>query len=289
MIDKQVQYNDRRTSAESYLAETVDALKSRFKDHQGQFTKPAIRTKLRSLLDDKWLTYFEQLYLEDARTDDLSKLASSSTTPQQVDTYWSAKVETARERLTKSGVGRESSSNIANTLRSLVDSLFVGEPFTFHPDATERIVDFSRAILRERQGVTAEQVENSIKPYKYEVEVDDREWAAGRERAEVLLETEIKRSQSELTRLGARVGGQRSLKALMRHVEELQRWEDDQRKKRVLRKISGTADSEPPTDDGPVFDAYKYSAAQRIDGEYGVTMLKSLMGQATTLFASPAN
>ncbi|KAK4684136.1 hypothetical protein P7C73_g6065, partial [Tremellales sp. Uapishka_1] len=187
-----VQYNDRRITAESYVAETVDALKAKFKEYTGQFTKPAIRSKLKFMLDEKLMNILEQLYWNDARTPDLVKLADNkAVTPDSLDPFWKYKLETASSLLTKSGVGRDSTALVADGLRGLIDSIATGEPFTYHPSAAERIVEFSRAILRERMGLTADQVENCIKPFKYEVEVDKREWELGRLEAEDKFAAEV--------------------------------------------------------------------------------------------------
>ena len=62
--------------AESYVAETVDALKARFKDFTTQFRKPQIRAKLKEMLDEKVMDVLEQLYWQDKRTLELSSLAA---------------------------------------------------------------------------------------------------------------------------------------------------------------------------------------------------------------------
>ena len=269
-LTKQVQYNDRRITAESYVAETVDALKAKFKEYTSQFTKPAVRTKLKGMLDDRLMDILEQLYWNDPRTPELGKLAESrNLTPEELDNYWKYKLETASSLLTKSGVGRDSTNLVADGLRGLIDNIATGEPFTFHPAAAERIVDFSHAILRERMGLTADQVENCIKPYKYEVEVDDREWALGRERAEQKFGEEIVRCESKLAEIRGRVGGGRRLGGLVKHVDELEKWEEERRRKRIaslgLKKEDGQEVDQGEEKASPV-DAYKYSSAQIIDG-----------------------
>ncbi len=263
---RQVQYNDRRITAESYVAETVDALKARFKEYTAQFTKPAVRTKLKSMLDDKLMDILEQLYWNDPRTLEFGKLADDrKMTTELLDPYWKYKLETASSLLTKSGVGRDSTALVADGLRGLIDSIATGEPFTFHPSAAERIVEFSHAILRQRMGLTADQVENCIKPYKYEVEMEDREWAVGREKAEIKFGEEMVRCDSKLAEIRSRVGGGRRLNGLMRHVGDLEKWEEERRRRRV---VAPTFDGEEIKEDGgPVLDAYKYSPAQIIDGE----------------------
>lgn len=266
----EVQYNDRRITAESYVAEAVDALKAKFKDYTTQFTKPAVRSKLKHMLDDRLMDILEQLYWNDPRTPELAKLAEDrKLTPEELDSYWKYKLETASSLLTKSGVGRDSTNLVADGLRGLIDNIAQAEPFTFHPDATTRIVDFSHAILRERMGMTADQVENCIKPYKYEVEMDEREWALGRERAEEKFGEEMGRAESKLGEIRKRVGGGRKLNSLIRHVEELEKWEEENRRRRVASMGKVVPEEESGAEghvDTPL-DAYKYSPAQVVDGE----------------------
>jgi hypothetical protein len=88
-----VQYNDRRITAESYVAETVDTLKSRFKDFTTQFRKPQVREKLKMMLDEKVMDVLEQLYWLDKRTPELGALAADSKVkPQDVEPYWRHKL-----------------------------------------------------------------------------------------------------------------------------------------------------------------------------------------------------
>lgn len=266
-----MQYNDQRITAESYVAETTDALKARFKEFTKQFNKPAVRSKLTAMLDEKVMDILEQLYFNDeARAVELSKLGEDRrlASEDDLEPYWKYKLETASSLLTKSGVGRDSTGLVADGLRGLIDSIATGEPFSFHPSASERIVDFSHALLRDRMGLTADQVENCIKPYKYEVEVDDREWENGRARADRKFQDEMVLCDAKLGEIRQRLGGSRRLSALVKHVDELEKWTAKNR----LRNAGG----EETDADAPVVDAYKYSPAQLIDGRHALLLQNRL-------------
>ncbi|KAG6374326.1 P-loop containing nucleoside triphosphate hydrolase protein [Boletus reticuloceps] len=203
-----VQYNDRRITAESYVAETVDALKARFKDLSVQFRKPEVRAKLKAMLDDKVMDVLEQLYWLDKRAPELGALGvDPKLKPGDVDAYWRHKLEAASSLLTKSGIGRDSTLLVADGLRALIDSITVGEPFNHHPRAAERLVQFSHMILRDRIGLTSDQVENCIKPFKYEVDVDEREWEQGRGRAVNLFEKEAAMCETKVKEIRRRSEG----------------------------------------------------------------------------------
>ena len=261
-----VQYNDRRISAESYVAETVDSLKARFKEFTAQLKKPQIRAKLKEMLDEKVMDVLEQLYWSDNRAAELGTLgADSRVEPKDVEPYWKYKLEAASSLLTKSGVGRDSTLLVADGLRALIDSIAAREPFTFHPKAAERLIEFSHAILRDRIGVTSDSVETCIKPYKYEVEVDEREWEQGRTQAIDLFERESKLCESKLLEIRKKVGGSRRLSSLVGYVKRLEE-EEYERKQRRLAGDSQTSD-DPTRREA---DDYRYPPAQVLDGRFPV-------------------
>ncbi|KZT73043.1 hypothetical protein DAEQUDRAFT_662860 [Daedalea quercina L-15889] len=260
-----VQYNDRRVTAESYVAETMDALKARFRDFTVDFRKPHVRAKLKAMLDDKVLNVLEQLYWSDKRTPELSAIAADAKVkPENIEPYWRYKLEAASSLLTKSGVGRDATLLVADGLRALIDSIASGEPFTYHPRAAERLIQFSHMLLRDRIGITADQVENCIKPYKYEVEVEPREWELGRTNAVELFEKETQMCEDKLKEIRKRVGGSRRLTNLMAYVKGLEEKESERRRKR----LSGVEEEgESPDLNG---DDYRYPPGQVLDARHAV-------------------
>jgi len=263
-----VQYNDRRITAESYVAETVDMLKARFKEFTAQFRKPQVREKLKIMLDERVMDVLEQLYWLDKRTPELGALAANSKVkPQDVEPYWRHKLGAASSLLTKSGVGRDSTLLVADGLRALIDSIVTGDPFTYHPRAAERLVQFSHTVLRDRIGVTSDQVENCIKPFKYEVDVDEREWEQGRVRAAELFEKEIVMCESKLKDIRKKVGGSRRLNNLLGYVRNL----EGQAKERTNKRLAGDDDAQ----DEP--ESYRYPPAQILDGEIQRRLLGSML------------
>lgn len=258
-----VQYNDRRITAESYVAETVDLLKARFKEFTTQFRKPQVRAKLKAMLDDKVMDVLEQLYWSDKRTPELTSLAADAKVkPEDVEPYWRYKLEAASSLLTKSGVGRDSTLLVADGLRTLIDTIASGEPFTYHPRATERLIQFSHMILRDRIGVTSDQVENCIKPYKYEIEVDDREWETGRTEATQLFEKEVGMCEEKLKEIRKKVGGSRRLNNLIAYVKTLEEKEKEKKTKPLL----ALEDAPSASEDDAAVDDYRYPPAHVLDG-----------------------
>ncbi|KAF9565174.1 hypothetical protein CPC08DRAFT_815481 [Agrocybe pediades] len=262
-----VQYNDRRISPESYVAETMDMLKLRFKDFTQQFKRPIIRAKLKGMLEDKVMDVLEQLYWLDKRAPELGDLGSDpKVKPEDIEPYWRHKLEAAASLLTKSGVGRDSTLLVADGLRSLIDSIATAEPFNFHPRAAERLTEFSHMILRDRIGVTSDQVENCIKPYKYDVEVEPREWEAGRERAVQLFEDEVAMCEMKLNEIKKKVGGGRRLNGLMSYVKTLEEQQKEKNSKVSQNDGEQRGDSEEPLP----LESYRYPPAQLMDARYAM-------------------
>lgn len=267
-----VQYNDRRISAESYVAETVDALKAQFKEFTTQLKKPHIRAKLKEMLDEKVMDVLEQLYWSDKRAAELGALgADSRVKPEDVEPYWRYKLEAASSLLTKSGVGRDSTLLVADGLRALIDSIAARDPFTFHPKAAERLIEFSHAILRDRIGITSDSVENCIKPYKFEVEVDDREWEQGRTQSIDLFEKELKLCESKLSEIRKKVGGSRRLSSLVGYVKKLEEEEFERRQRRFAGvENDAQALDEVAEKEKKVADDYRYPPAQVLDARHAM-------------------
>ncbi|TRM56738.1 P-loop containing nucleoside triphosphate hydrolase protein [Schizophyllum amplum] len=212
-----VQYDDRRITAESYVAETMQ-----------QFRRPIIRAKLKAMLDDKVMDVLEQLYWLDRRTPELNQLGQDlRKTADDVDPYWRHKLGAASSLLTESGVGRDATLLVADGLRTLIDSIAASERSNYHPRTAERLVEFSHAILRDRIGVTSDQVENCIKPFKYDVEVNEREWAVGREQAEKLSENELVTCKTKLKDFRKKIGGSRRRGGLIQYVKTLEEKEKE--------------------------------------------------------------
>jgi hypothetical protein len=255
-----VQYNDRRISPETYMAETIDALKARLRAGEAHFRKPAVRAKLRALLDTRVMGVLESLYWAEPRTPELAQLAADARlAPTDVDPFWRHKLDAASSLLTKSGVGRDATALLAEGLRSLIDTITAG-PFTHHPATAERLVALAHAILRERLGPASDQVENAIKPYKYEVELEPREWETGRVAALAQGEAEVAAAEAKLKDIRTKVGGSRRLNALVGHVRALEARERERRERRLAGELVLEDDAQRADDD------YRFPPAQVIDG-----------------------
>ncbi|BGP57645.1 mitochondrial dynamin GTPase Msp1 [Rhodotorula sphaerocarpa] len=234
-----VQYNDRAISAESYVAETLDLLKARINALGKGFAKKDVRKLLKAYLDEQVLDLLASQYWVDPRTPELGSLANDrSVTPEELDVYWQRKLDALSSSLTKSGIGRASTQLVVDAIRARLATLAAEEPLLYHPDATERINATADAILRERFTLTSDQVENSVKPFKYEVEVDRTEWETGRVQSVDLLQRELGMCEAALGKIRDAVGG-RKLRGAMEYVGEMDEKERRRRERRREARAAG--------------------------------------------------
>ncbi|KAK4050082.1 mitochondrial dynamin GTPase Msp1 [Microbotryomycetes sp. JL201] len=235
-----VQYNDRSISAESYVAETMDHLKARINELGRNFTKSDVRRLLKAALDEQVLDLLAQQYWTDPKAPELSKLGNDSRlSPDELDAYWQRKLDAISSALTKSGVGRTSTQLVVDAIRARLGSLANEEPLTYHPDAADRVNATADAILRERFTLTSDQVENSVKPFKYEVEVESKEWDRGRDKAVELLQRELSMCEGALGKIKDAVGA-RKLRGAMEYVGELE--EKERRRRQRMREARAASE-----------------------------------------------
>ncbi|WFD30767.1 mitochondrial dynamin GTPase Msp1 [Malassezia sp. CBS 17886] len=240
-----VQYNDRTITAESYVAEAMDAMKQRFKYFAQHFGKPEVRVLLKSALDDKVMDILAQVYWTDGRVPELSALGGRwRVSREEVGAVWDEKLDASSGALTKSGVGRMSTQLVANTIRAQLEQLALADPFNYHVETAERIIAYGSALLRDRFAITADQVENCVKPYKYEVEMDTRDWEEGRLRSVQLMNDELAMCTEAYGRLRKAVGGRR-LRGAVEYITQL----EDRERARLTARLENDADVPLPEDD----------------------------------------
>ena len=225
-----VQYNDRPLSAESYLAESLDAFKHSFKAFAESFGRPQVRELLKEELNQQVLDVLAQRYwnkpIEDLSSpltelDPLSDLPKAD--PESI--YWHRKLDASTSSLTKLGIGRLATTVLANALQSEVDRLLDSSSFSEHPFARSAITDASSGILNDRFYSTSDQVENCIKPYKFEIEVDGTEWTRSGRNVSEVLKRELKACEAAVKRVEDSVGGKRKMSDVMGFVDRVRKGE----------------------------------------------------------------
>ncbi|CAI7637832.1 unnamed protein product [Penicillium palitans] len=224
-----VQYNDRPLSAESHLAESLDAFKHSFKAFAESFGRPQVREMLKAELDQRVMDILAQRYwnkpVDDLdppllELDPLKDLPKAD--PESL--YWHRKLDASTSSLTKLGIGRLATTVVANALNNHVDSLLASSTFASHPGAHKQIIDACTSILNDKFFSTSDQVENCIKPYKFEIEIEDPEWAKGRDNVGKVLKEELKACESAMKHVEETVG-KRKLKDVVSFIDRVRKGE----------------------------------------------------------------
>lgn len=207
-----VEYNDRTLTPETYLAGSVDSFKLAFKELTNHLGRNEVRNLLKAELDQRVLDLLAQRYWnKPINAEDVSPISepplSELPTADPDDLFWLRKLDASTSSLTKLGIGRLSTNLVINTLTSEMERLVDSTNFRNHPFARETIFDATSGILNMRFYSTSDQVENCIKPYKYEVDVEDREWVKSREHAYNLLKEELRQCEESFGAIKKTVGG----------------------------------------------------------------------------------
>lgn len=221
-----VQYNDRPLSAESYLAESLDAFKHSFKGFTDEFGRNEVKELLKVELDQQVLNILAQRYWNrpfadltppPPDTDTLSDLPKAD--PE--NPIWRIKLDSSSAALTKLGIGRIATTVIANSLQAHVDHLIDTSRFASHPFARQAITDASVSILKDLSYDISDELEICIKPYKYRIEVDDNDWSKGRENIANILKDELKACEAATKQLEQEIGGKRRMKDVMSFIDRV--------------------------------------------------------------------
>ncbi|RKP24588.1 hypothetical protein SYNPS1DRAFT_29656 [Syncephalis pseudoplumigaleata] len=93
------------------------------------------------------------------------------------------------------------------------------EPFPYHPDTQRNVMAFGNDILRRKFHFAMDQVENTIKPFKFEVDCSQAEWEGSVERTVRLLEREMDMCARALKDISTRVG-KRTLNSAINYIQE---------------------------------------------------------------------
>ena len=219
-----VQYNERPLSAESYLAESLDAFKHSFKDFTENFGRVEVRSIVKQELDQQVMNLLASRYwnkpLEDLspqllETDPLSELPKAD--PE--NPIWHLKLDASTASLTKLGIGRLATAVVASAVQTNVEQLLASSPFSAHPSARKAIVDASSSILKDLSYDTSDELEICVKPYKYRIELDDAEWAKGREAIAKVLKAELKDCEAAVKSVEGEVGGRKKLKDVLAFID----------------------------------------------------------------------
>jgi hypothetical protein len=203
----------------------LDAFKHSFKQFTEEFGRPQMQELLKKELDQRVLDLLALRYWNKPITD----LTPPPPEPDSLidlpradpdSPYWHRQLDASTSSLTKLGVGRLATNVVATAIQSHIDQLIAQSIFVNHPFARQAITEAASTILNDRFYSTSDQVENCIKPYKFEIDVEEREWNTGREHVAGVLKNELGACQAAMQNLEKSVGGKRKLKEVVTFIDK---------------------------------------------------------------------
>ncbi|KAK4137915.1 hypothetical protein BT67DRAFT_460387 [Trichocladium antarcticum] len=225
-----VQYNEQPMSAEAYLAASLDDFKHQFHDFATTFGRAQLQGLLKDALDQKvldqlaaryWNRPVEDLSVAPHEPDNIADLPKAD--PKSP--YWHRQLDTASSALTRLGVGRLAATVASVAVHTHVDKLLDKSSFAKHPSARRVISEAASTVLADRSYATSDGIEISLKPYKFDPDIQPQEWAQGREHVVGVLQGELNQCQSALKGLENSVGGRKKLKEVMGFVDKARKGE----------------------------------------------------------------
>jgi GTP-binding protein EngB required for normal cell division len=225
-----VQYNEQPMSAEAYLAASLDEFKHQFHDFATSFGRAQLQGLLKDALDQKvldqlaaryWNRPIEDLSVAPHEPDSIADLPKADPNSP----YWHRQLDTATSALTRLGVGRLAATVAASAVQSNIDKLLDKSSFAKHPSARKVVSEAASTVLADRSYATSDGIEISLKPYKFDPDIQPQEWAQGREHVVGLLQTELEQCQAAMKSLENSVGGKKKLKEVMGFVDKAKKGE----------------------------------------------------------------
>lgn len=210
-----VEFNDRQLTPKSYLLNNVDILKLGIKEFQEKFHRNELKSILKADLDQRVLDFLATRYWKD---ENLLELSSSMKNDDEI-IYWHKKLELASSSLTKIGVGRQSTMLVTNAILKELENILQATQLKNHDLIKELVTNTAVNVLNAKYYATADQVENCIKPFKYEIDLDNRDWNIAREHSISLLREEARQCNDRFQSIKNAIGG-RKLQQVMGYLQQ---------------------------------------------------------------------
>lgn len=220
-----VEFNDRQLTPRTYLLSQIDVLKLAVKELQDLFSRNELKSILRQELDQEVLNILASRYWKDLENENVKNIVGN-TSDEAALSYWHKNLELSTSSLTKLGIGRLTTSIITNSILSELNNiLFVLQPSSYQQQGFlfSLVNDIAIQVLNKNFYSTADQVENCIKPFKYEVEIEQRDWDDSKNNTVFLLKEELKQVEQSMCILNKSLsgkGGNKQLQQLLQFLKQ---------------------------------------------------------------------
>ncbi|SCU93639.1 LAME_0F04500g1_1 [Lachancea meyersii CBS 8951] len=212
-----VEFNDRQLTPKSYLLNNVDVLKLAIKELQEKFNRYELKSILKADLDQRVLDLLATRYWKDDNLQDLT--AKKTDKDESSALYWHKKLELSSGSLTKIGVGRVSTSLVTSAILKELENVLDLTQLKNHDLIKELVNNTAVNVLNAKYYSTADQVENCIKPFKYEIDLEERDWSLAHEHTTKLIREEIRQCSERLQAIKNMIGG-RKLSQVMTYLKQ---------------------------------------------------------------------
>jgi len=226
-----VQYNERPISAETHLAESVDAFKHSFRSFAESFGKIEVQSLLKHELDQQVLNLLAQRYwnrpfdlfepVDSLLLSTTEVLASLPKTPDGEE-LWRIKLDASIASLTKLGIGRLATTVVAGSLTDQISALVSMSPsFSTSPFARNVITSAATSILRDLSYDTSDELEICLKPYKFRIDLSDADWNKGRANIASALKVELTSCNAAFKAVEENMGGRKKASDVVSFIDRV--------------------------------------------------------------------
>ena len=209
-----VEFNDRQLTPKSYLLNNIDILKLSIKEFQEKFTRNELKSVLKADLDQKVLDILASRYWKDENLKELSTQLNNESEMM----YWHKKLELASSSLTKIGIGRLSTVLVTSSILKELQNILNETQLKNHDLIKDLVNNTAINVLNAKYYSTADQVENCIKPFKYEIDLEDRDWDLARTHSIELIKEELSQCKQQYDTIQNSVGAKK-LNRVMTYLE----------------------------------------------------------------------
>ncbi|CCD24968.1 dynamin-related GTPase MGM1 NDAI_0E01520 [Naumovozyma dairenensis CBS 421] len=213
-----VEFNDRQLTPKSYLLNNIDILKLSIKEFQEKFNRNELKSILKADLDQKVLDFLATRYWKDENFIELSNNNRFIKNDDEI-LYWHKKLDLASSSLTKIGIGRLSTMLVTNSILKELGNVLECTQLKNHDLIKELVLNTAVNVLNTKYYSTADQVENCVKPFKYEIDLEDRDWNIAREHSINLIKEELRQCNQRYETI-KNVIGNKKLQHVMHYLEQ---------------------------------------------------------------------
>ncbi|KAL3233631.1 Outer mitochondrial transmembrane helix translocase [Nakaseomyces bracarensis] len=212
-----VEFNDRQLTPKSYLLNNIDVLKLAVKEFQENFHRNELKSILKASLDQKILDFLASRYFKDENLAELTNGSKNISDNEML--YWHKKLELASSSLVKIGVGRMSTMLVTNSILKELDNILQSTQLKNHELIRELVTNTAMDVLNAKYYSTADQVENCIKPFKYEIDLEDRDWSLAKKHSLLLIKEELRQCNERFEAIKNTIGSKK-LQHVMKYLQQ---------------------------------------------------------------------